>query len=612
MLTLLQANYLSFFHWVLLTSVRASVFIIFLMGVKFVLRHKMGARFQYLVWVVLITGLVLPWTPSSSISVNNFLDSSRLQQIITAIFGQTSHPSATLVENEQSILDQTAVVNSDSGQAVGSTETQPAGDYIPFVYNLMFWIWFSGVLTFTVLTVLVNKRFSAKIEDDWVTDPRLLLDFNQLKVKLKIKADISLLKSGNVNSPALLGLVHPRLLLPIGIEQAFSLKQVNHIFLHELLHFKRKDIWINWLTQILIISHWFNPLIWYAFCRMREDQEIACDALAIARLDTEQAKDYAYTLVKLAETYSVAPRMASLASLSGSKSQIKQRVIRISKLKQASVKWSLLGILVIGLIAFATFSSAKMDTNPITQGNSAGQTLEATKGVDPGSGITIEDITGPNFKGKVMLIKDPKRVKLAVSQEIGVTGERVSDLVKDTGAVAGINAGGFYDPDGKGNGAFPDGLTMHDGLLVHNNIGDQAVNIVGFNDQGKLVIGNMTAKQLAEKNLCEAVSFGPNLIVDGKSEIDGDGGWGIAPRTGIGQRADGTVIFVVIDGRQPTWSIGATLSDLRKVFVDYQAVNAVNLDGGSSSEILYNGKVLNKLSNIFGERYIPTAFVVTS
>ncbi|MDR3587881.1 MAG: M56 family metallopeptidase, partial [Desulfosporosinus sp.] len=463
MLTLLQANYLSFFYWVLLTSVRASVFIIFLMGVKFVLRHKMGARFQYLVWLVLITGLVLPWTPASSISVNNFLNSSHLQQIITAIFGQTSQPSSTLVENKQSILDQTAVVNSDSGQAVGSTETQPAGDYIPFVYNLMFWIWLSGVLTFTVLTVLVNKRFSEKIEDDLVTDQRLLLDFAELKVKLKIKADILLLKSGNVNSPALLGLFHPRLLLPVGIEHTFSLQQVNYIFLHELLHFKRKDIWINWLTQILIISHWFNPLIWYAFYRMREDQEIACDALAIARLDTEQAQDYAYTLIKLAETYSFAPRMASLASLSGSKSQIKQRVIMISKLKQASVKWSLLGILVIGLIASATFSGAKMDANPITQGNSSGQTLEATKGVDPGSGITIEDITGPNFKGKVMLIKDPKRVKLAVSQEIGVTGERVSDLVKDTGAVAGINAGGFYDPDGKGNGAFPDGLTMHDG-----------------------------------------------------------------------------------------------------------------------------------------------------
>lgn len=230
---------------------------------------------------------------------------------------------------------------------------------------------------------------------------------------------------------------------------------------------------------------------------------------------------------------------------------------------------------------------------------------------DASSGITIEDIQGPSFKGKVMLIKDPKRVKAAVTKEIGVTGERVSDLVKDTGAVAGINAGGFYDPNGKGNGAFPDGLTVQNGKIVHNNVGNQAVNIVGFNDQGKLIIGSLTAAQVAQKHILEAVTFGPNLIVDGNPVISGDGGWGIAPRTGIGQMADGTVIFVVIDGRQPTWSIGATLRDLMNVFEKYHAVNAVNLDGGSSSELVYNGQVENKLWDIFGERYIPTAFVVT-
>ena len=248
-----------------------------------------------------------------------------------------------------------------------------------------------------------------------------------------------------------------------------------------------------------------------------------------------------------------------------------------------------------------------------SQGISGSQAIAHTNVItDASSGITIEDIQGQSFKGKVMLIKDPKRVKLAVTKEIGVTGERVSDLVKDMGAVAGINAGGFYDPNGKGNGAFPDGLTVHDGKLVHNNVKDQVVNIVGFNDQGKLIIGNITASQLDGKHIREAVTFGPNLMVDGKPVISGDGGWGIAPRTGIGQMADGTVIFVVIDGRQPTWSIGGTLRDLMNVFDDYHAVNAVNLDGGSSSELVYNGKVVNKLWDIFGERYIPTAFVVTN
>jgi len=245
------------------------------------------------------------------------------------------------------------------------------------------------------------------------------------------------------------------------------------------------------------------------------------------------------------------------------------------------------------------------------QGTGGGLVIGRTNVIsDPSKGITIEDIKASSFKGKVMLIKDPKRVKLAVTKEIGVTGERVSDLVKDTGAIAGINAGGFYDPDFKGNGAFPDGLTMHDGKLVNNNVGDKAVNIIGFDDKDKLVLANMTAKELEEKNMREVVTFEPYLIVDGKPMVKGNGGQGVAPLTGIGQMADGTIIFVVIDGRQPTWSIGATLRDLMNVFQDYHAVNAANLDGGSSSEMVYNGKVINRLWDIFGERYIPTAFVV--
>jgi exopolysaccharide biosynthesis protein len=238
-----------------------------------------------------------------------------------------------------------------------------------------------------------------------------------------------------------------------------------------------------------------------------------------------------------------------------------------------------------------------------------GITLTKEKTINS-EGITIEEIKGRNFKGKVMIIKDPKRVKIAVTKELGVTGQRVSDLVRDAGAIAGINAGGFYDPNGKGNGAYPDGITIHNGQTIHSNVGNSKVTIAGIDKNGKLILGDFNETQIKEKNIMEAVTFEPVLIRDGKPLIYGDGGKGIAPRTGIGQTSDGSIIFVVIDGRQPTWSIGATISELMNVFIDYHAVNAINLDGGSSTELVYNGKVMNRLWNIFGERYIPTAFVV--
>jgi exopolysaccharide biosynthesis protein len=120
----------------------------------------------------------------------------------------------------------------------------------------------------------------------------------------------------------------------------------------------------------------------------------------------------------------------------------------------------------------------------------------------------------------------------------------------------------------------------------------------------------MTAAAAVERGIVQAVTFEPYLIQDGQGLIAGDGGWGVAPRAGIGQRADGTLIFVVLDGRQPDWSLGATLSDLMNVFFEYEAVNAANLDGGSSAEMVVNGQVVNRLWNLFGERYMPTAWVI--
>jgi exopolysaccharide biosynthesis protein len=247
----------------------------------------------------------------------------------------------------------------------------------------------------------------------------------------------------------------------------------------------------------------------------------------------------------------------------------------------------------------------KYDNTDSPSGNPLQHTVS-----DSSAGITIEDIKGKTFKGKVMLIKNPKRIKVAVTKELEVTGERVSDFVKDTGAIAGINGGAFIDTKGAGNGAFPDGLIVHNGVIVANNIGNSSIEIVAFDKAGKLIVGQITADDVKKKNIMEAVTFWPTLIQDGKRAIFKDSVYGVGPRTAIGQKADGTIILVVIDGRQPTWSWGAKMSDVYNLFIDYGAVNAANLDGGSSTELFYNGKVINKLWNWAGERYLPTAFVV--
>lgn len=227
--------------------------------------------------------------------------------------------------------------------------------------------------------------------------------------------------------------------------------------------------------------------------------------------------------------------------------------------------------------------------------------------------LNLKEINSSRFKGFLLEIPDPKRVQIATAENMDEKGDTTSGIATRNGAVAAINAGGFYDANGTGTGRQPYGFILHAGkfLLGQDSTDDEVNEFVGFNKEGNLVAGNYSKGELISMGIQEGISFGPALIVNGKKMItSGDGGWGVGPRTAIGQRKDGTVLFLVIDGRQPGYSVGATLRDLQNILYEEGADIAANLDGGSSSTLYLNGKVVNKPADLLGERMIPTAFIV--
>lgn len=224
--------------------------------------------------------------------------------------------------------------------------------------------------------------------------------------------------------------------------------------------------------------------------------------------------------------------------------------------------------------------------------------------------VEIENVSGSGYKGYVMIVNDPTKIRLGVPGKAG-SGEKVSSMVKRTGAIAGVNGGGFVDPNGRGNGFKPIGVVIAEGKLYYNGNGSASTQIVGIDKQGKMIAGNYTLKELSRLGLQEAVTFQPRMIVNGKGLIKNAAeGWGIAPRTAMGQRKDGAIIFVVIDGRQPGYSIGANLYDVQQIMLEHGAVIAANLDGGSSSVLVKDNEIINKPSSQYGERYLPSAFLV--
>ena len=226
----------------------------------------------------------------------------------------------------------------------------------------------------------------------------------------------------------------------------------------------------------------------------------------------------------------------------------------------------------------------------------------------------IIEINGKGYSGYLAVIYDPSRIKTVYTKKLGTSGQYLKQMAKDNDALIAINGGGFEDPNFNSNGADPLGITFSGGKLITSKTWGGSGGLIGFTEDNKLVLGKMTVKQAHTMKIRDGVTFGPFLIVNGKkSTILGNGGWGTAPRTAIGQRKDGIVLFLVIDGRTVT-KPGANMNDLIEIMQNYGAYNATNLDGGTSSAMVVDGKIINDPIDSSGAhrtRFISTGFILT-
>lgn len=212
-------------------------------------------------------------------------------------------------------------------------------------------------------------------------------------------------------------------------------------------------------------------------------------------------------------------------------------------------------------------------------------------------------------------IYDPSKISVGISKWLGKSGQYIYDMAKEQDAVLAINGGGFFDPNYNSNGANPLGITISSGKIIS----DAAYNsnsggVIGFDENNKLLLlRNITANEALNMGIRDAVTMGPFLIVNGKTaDIKGNGGWGYAARTAIGQRSDGIVLFLVVDSNEFRTK-GASMKDLAEIMENYGAINAANLDGGTSSAIVENGELLNDPIDSalrHKTRGIPTIFKV--
>lgn len=228
-------------------------------------------------------------------------------------------------------------------------------------------------------------------------------------------------------------------------------------------------------------------------------------------------------------------------------------------------------------------------------------------------------VSGSKFEGYLVAIYEPKRMHVVASSKIGTAGEYVTKMVKNNDAIVGINAGGFADPNFDGDGGTPLGITItKNRMITTDKYSDSRGGIIGFNTNNELVLEALDSKSVVSKGMRDCISFGPYLVKDGQAkEMTGSGAFGPkgrAARSVIGQREDGIVLLLCVDGDR-TKDEGATLGEVTEIMQKYGATNVANLDGGTSCQLVVDDEMINDPTSLEGEhrsRPVATAFILDS
>lgn len=229
--------------------------------------------------------------------------------------------------------------------------------------------------------------------------------------------------------------------------------------------------------------------------------------------------------------------------------------------------------------------------------------------IDVPNKLLLIRVSGSGYQGVLAVGKDPSQLRCEASKGIGSYGQPMEDLVADNDGVFGMTGSGFYDPNGNGNGGIIAGFTACEGEHYGVHYVEKGYKRIELTADNKMYITN--SYDSVASDVTDAVEFSPALVVDGEMVVGGFFDWsGINPRACIGQSERDEILMLVIEGRQPGRSIGTDVQTCAEILMRHDAYTALNLDGGTSAVMWYNGEYVTKCSNSdIASRWLPNAWV---
>lgn len=363
---------IGFTGWLLRTSLQASVLIGLVLLTQWVFRKRLMARWHYGLWLLVLLRMMLPVAPPAPFSVFTYASRTSLfarktdrasaspEEPLAAVVAPAT-PSAPSTNAQprspaglSSGLDQRELSSGSLGDNHGA---RPTRDWPwPLALSLL---WLSGALFLAVRILRYPLRLTAQLaQHETATGPALFEALEQAKRLVGMRRVLPIVQSRAVKSPALMGFIRPWLLLPHGMVERLTPQELRFVFMHELAHLKRADIAVNWLMTILQVLHWFNPLVWFAFGRMRADRELACDELTLSFAKAEDNKSYGQAIIKLMEGFARPTLVPSLVGILEDTTQLKRRIAMVAQFTPGSRGTVLAGLLV-GSLGLITLTNAQ-------------------------------------------------------------------------------------------------------------------------------------------------------------------------------------------------------------------------------------------------------------
>ena len=344
------------FNWLLQTTWEATVLAVLILLAQLAFRKKLPPNWRYGLWLLLVARLLMPALPPSTFSIFNLarMDVLHRASVVRPATSLENAAPAAFPAGAPSIAPESASraaappmspsVSDAAARLAVSTPRASSGSETWFA--VAGGIWLGGACLLGLRLLLANLRFRSHVrcyvpvKDERIT--RLLADCAAL---LGVRRQVTLIETEEADSPAVWGLWHRRMLLPEGVFARFTPAELRHVFLHELAHLKRHDLEVSWLVAFLQILHWFNPVLWLAFTRMRADRELAVDALVLAHTREGGGVCYGETILKVLEGFKRQTVLPGLVGIGESKARIKERLEAMSRREVAkSWRWAAVGI----------------------------------------------------------------------------------------------------------------------------------------------------------------------------------------------------------------------------------------------------------------------------